>query len=102
MLADGHANGYVRSTVAKQPAPAVFAGLPFSKLTGHYFDGESLAAFDPQTAVFRMDATFTGSGCTLLGTQPGSSQVTGTLSSSRLGHVVLVGFGIVGDRPASV
>lgn len=105
-----------------------FQNLPFSKLGGRYTDGETIPsrgqnatldastgslagtyfrncqvagtvyAYDPETTMFRLDATFQGAGCEEAGVGTGSGTFLGRLGSTRYGRLVLDAKGVVTDR----
>jgi len=115
-------------TYGKVEPPVAFRNLPFSKLGGHYSDWETIPprgqnadlnastgalsgtyytgcevsatvfAYEPETTMFRMNATFQGAGCAAAGTAVGSGSFVGHLGNTRFGRLVLHAVGIAAGK----
>jgi hypothetical protein len=112
-------------TYAKVEVPPALHLLPMAKLAGHYIDAASgqdlqitaegavsgsyaancaitamIAAYDPQTTLFRMSATLDGTGCAYW--LPGTREYLGNLGASDSGHVMLNAYAISGALLATL
>jgi len=112
-------------TYEKVEVPTALHLLPMAKLAGHYIDVASgqdlqvtsdgavsgsyaanctitamIAAYDPETTLFRMTATLDGTGCAYW--LPGTREYLGNLGASDSGHVMLNAFAISGALLATL